>query len=126
MDPNLLHPETLAQNPKEKILPANEPPNEIEEAKKISKRALFILSLVLLILVPSSIFLYSKYKPQTYKSVSVPTIVPTVTPTPDTSPIPSASPSGEQVACAQDAKLCPDGSYVSREGPNCEFAACPN
>ncbi len=27
--------------------------------------------------------------------------------------------------CTQDAKLCADGSYVSRTGPNCEFAACP-
>lgn len=27
--------------------------------------------------------------------------------------------------CAQDAKQCPDGSYVSRGGPNCEFAKCP-
>lgn len=24
-----------------------------------------------------------------------------------------------------EAKLCPDGSYVGRGGPNCEFAACP-
>ena len=31
----------------------------------------------------------------------------------------------DQVVCTQDAKLCPDGSYVSRQGPNCEFAACP-
>ncbi len=31
----------------------------------------------------------------------------------------------EPVACTADAKLCPDGSYVGREGPNCEFAACP-
>jgi hypothetical protein len=29
------------------------------------------------------------------------------------------------VACTQEAKQCPDGSYVSRSGPNCEFAACP-
>lgn len=29
------------------------------------------------------------------------------------------------VVCTQDTKLCPDGSYVSRTGPNCEFAACP-
>lgn len=29
------------------------------------------------------------------------------------------------VACTQDAKLCPDGSYVGRSGPNCEFTACP-
>lgn len=29
------------------------------------------------------------------------------------------------VYCAQDAKLCSDGSYVSRTGPKCEFAPCP-
>lgn len=29
------------------------------------------------------------------------------------------------VICTQDAKLCTDGSYVSRTGPNCEFASCP-
>lgn len=29
------------------------------------------------------------------------------------------------VVCTQEAKLCPDGSSVSRTGPNCEFAPCP-
>lgn len=29
------------------------------------------------------------------------------------------------VACAEEAKLCPDGSSVGRAGPNCEFPACP-
>lgn len=29
-----------------------------------------------------------------------------------------------QVACTQEARLCVDGSYVSRTGPNCEFAPC--
>lgn len=29
-------------------------------------------------------------------------------------------------ACTQDARLCPDGSYVGRVGPNCTFAPCPN
>lgn len=29
------------------------------------------------------------------------------------------------VACTMEAKLCPDGSYVGRSGPLCEFAACP-
>lgn len=29
------------------------------------------------------------------------------------------------VFCTMDAKLCPDGSYVGRTGPNCEFAECP-
>lgn len=33
--------------------------------------------------------------------------------------------SGQQVACTQEAKICPDGSAVGRTGPNCEFAACP-
>lgn len=27
--------------------------------------------------------------------------------------------------CTADAKQCPDGSYVGRIGPNCEFAPCP-
>lgn len=31
----------------------------------------------------------------------------------------------DQVVCTQDAKLCPDGSYVSRQSPTCEFAPCP-
>lgn len=32
---------------------------------------------------------------------------------------------GTQVACTMEAKQCPDGSYVGREGPRCEFRACP-
>jgi len=31
----------------------------------------------------------------------------------------------EQIFCTLEAKICPDGSAVGREGPNCEFAACP-
>lgn len=31
-----------------------------------------------------------------------------------------------KTACTQEAKLCPDGSYVGREGPNCEFVLCPD
>lgn len=33
--------------------------------------------------------------------------------------------SNDPIACTQEAKLCPDGSAVSRTGPNCEFAPCP-
>jgi hypothetical protein len=33
-------------------------------------------------------------------------------------------PEGEIVACTMDAMMCPDGSYVGRSGPNCEFV-CP-
>lgn len=31
----------------------------------------------------------------------------------------------EQVACTMEAKQCPDGSYVGRSGPKCEFDPCP-
>lgn len=34
-------------------------------------------------------------------------------------------PPTEPVVCTQEAKQCPDGSYVSRTGPHCEFTACP-
>lgn len=38
----------------------------------------------------------------------------------------TGSPSNQPVACSMEAKMCPDGvNYVSRTGPNCEFAACP-
>ena len=30
------------------------------------------------------------------------------------------------IACTMEAKLCPDGSYVGRTGPNCEFSKCPS
>lgn len=38
-------------------------------------------------------------------------------------PVPSPTPG--EVACTQEAKICPDGSSVGRTGPNCEFSLCP-
>lgn len=29
------------------------------------------------------------------------------------------------LACTEEAKQCPDGSYVGRTGPKCSFAPCP-
>ncbi len=37
-----------------------------------------------------------------------------------------AATSTDNIVCTMEAKLCPDGSYVSRHAPNCEFASCPN
>lgn len=51
-------------------------------------------------------------------------VLPKPLPTP-VSPSPSAVRITETV-CTQEAKLCPDGSYVSRTGPNCEFSSCPS
>src|SRR5690606_15766262 len=31
----------------------------------------------------------------------------------------------QQVACTQEAMICPDGTAVGRTGPRCEFAPCP-
>ena len=30
------------------------------------------------------------------------------------------------IACTMEAKMCPDGSFVGRTGPRCEFAKCPD
>jgi hypothetical protein len=35
------------------------------------------------------------------------------------------TPSPQVSACTMDAKVCPDGSYVGRVAPSCEFAPCP-
>ena len=36
----------------------------------------------------------------------------------------STSSSTATVACTMDAKMCPNGTYVGRTGPNCQFI-CP-
>jgi len=40
-------------------------------------------------------------------------------------PMPTEPCGEEPVACTMDAKLCPDGSYVARIPPKCDFAPCP-
>lgn len=39
-------------------------------------------------------------------------------------PITISEPSGTDVVCAMDTRQCPDGSFVSRIPPSCEFGAC--
>lgn len=41
-------------------------------------------------------------------------------------PIFDGTVSSSGTICPQDAKMCADGSFVSRTGPSCTFAACPN
>ncbi len=36
-----------------------------------------------------------------------------------------SSEKNDHVVCPMDAKKCPDGSFVGRVAPNCEFKACP-
>ena len=50
----------------------------------------------------------------------------TATSTPTTvSSTSSTSVGGGVVMCTMDAKMCPDGTYVGRQGPSCQFAPCP-
>lgn len=46
---------------------------------------------------------------------------PSPTPTPTASP--DQTPTG--IFCTMEAKECPDGSFVGRQPPNCDFAPCP-
>jgi len=39
---------------------------------------------------------------------------------------PYSDTTNQAVVCTMDAKLCPDGSYVGRTGPKCEFSECPS
>ncbi len=52
---------------------------------------------------------------------------PRLSQTPNTFPAGSnnVAESDATTVCTMDAKMCPDGSYVGRTGPNCEFARCP-
>jgi hypothetical protein len=38
---------------------------------------------------------------------------------------PPPSQAVQQTACTEEARICPDGSSVSRMGPACAFSACP-
>ncbi len=49
-----------------------------------------------------------------------------VPPSPSAAPAPAPQPVPPAEVCAQDLKECPDGSYVTRGGPSCEFSACPS
>ncbi len=44
----------------------------------------------------------------------------------ETTVVPKVILSEPVIACTMDAKICPDGSYVGRVAPKCEFALCPS
>jgi len=73
---------------------------------------IFLVVMVITLVGIGGYFIFADY-------VTAPTIEPTPAPLPDPTPLPPP------VFCTQEAKLCPDGSYVGRTGPNCEFSKCP-
>lgn len=47
------------------------------------------------------------------------------TPTVTKAPTPTSNNNQGGKVCTQEVKQCPDGSWVGRTGPNCEFTPCP-
>jgi hypothetical protein len=83
------------------------PPKKSRNFK--SKWPYLVIAVLLVLLVPLGGYFVLD---QTKKAEPTPPPVPT-------------KPS-EQIACTMEAKLCPDGvTYVSRQGPKCEFTQCP-
>lgn len=78
------------------------------------------LWLSVLILIAFGVFIYIQFSHPTV--TYTPPVVPAVeNPFSQTPP----APPGEAVFCPQDVTMCPDGSYVGRVPPTCEFKACP-
>lgn len=49
-----------------------------------------------------------------------------ITPTPPTTQPKTPILIPKNTRCTQDAKMCSDGSFVSRVAPNCDYAPCPS
>ncbi|HQK63761.1 MAG TPA: hypothetical protein PLF16_01270 [Candidatus Staskawiczbacteria bacterium] len=77
--------------------------------KRVSEK--FGLTLILLVMVGLGILIFL-YQYFALRGIEV---VP---------PITISEPIGTDVVCAMDTMQCPDGSFVSRIPPSCEFAAC--
>ncbi len=58
--------------------------------------------------------------------VPVPIDTPRIEPNQPENPGPGFDSDGNGPICTMEAKQCPDGTYVGRTGPNCEFEKCPN
>ncbi|MDO9231272.1 MAG: hypothetical protein Q7U36_02180 [bacterium] len=75
--------------------------------KKISTTLAFSVIIILAILVAGiSFYLWRGIKVENSPTINIPK-------------------KNKIVACTEEAKICPDGSAVSRTAPNCEFAPCP-
>jgi hypothetical protein len=83
----------------------------------ISQRT--IVAVLMLVLIVSAIYFFST---KVGNSLETQDSSPPAETETEVSPKPGE---GEQVFCTLDAKQCPDGSYVGRVPPNCEFEACP-
>jgi len=105
-------------------IPVTEPP------KPKDNHWITILSMALFVVASLSITAFLYYQNQQLKSMlasyqNTPSPTPTTTPVESPTATSSGTPTSTSKACTQEAKLCSDGSYVGREGLNCEFTPCP-
>lgn len=98
------------QTPNPPAVVVNQTPSPVKHSKFSKKLILILLALLVLIGIAGAGGYFFMNQNKTPEPIA------TVSPTPDPN---------EQVACTMEALICPDGTAVGREGPNCEFAACP-
>jgi len=91
----------------------------------------YVYTAILAIIAVAGLGYYLMPEKYTYQPSSVLEDVSNASNTPTTTqpvtpqnPNPAITPTPGLVACTMDAMMCPDGSYVGRSGPNCEFV-CP-
>jgi hypothetical protein len=109
--PAVQTPPAASQAPDPAATVVNTTPPQEPKHSRFSKKLILILLILVVVIVLAAAGGYSVLNQSKAPAV-------TTSPTPTT-------PVEEGVVCTQDAKECPDGSFVGREGPNCEFAACP-
>jgi uncharacterized protein YneF (UPF0154 family) len=107
-------------------------PERWHGAHHYSDKIHIFLVIFLFLTVGSLLYFYFSVKGMNIESKNVPTLMPTqsqeITEAPTKTPNPSLGSSSltpkADVFCTMDAMQCPDGSWVGRSGPNCEFK-CP-
>lgn len=96
-----------------------------------SRQMIILSSIALLMVATLFLMIRVEYADAPVKNVDGDSImeesVPTTTDTGQPTHSDSSSPQApiNSVTCQLDAKICSDGTAVSRTGPNCEFAKCP-
>ncbi len=105
----------------------DKPSEETKSRRKLNWKGFFIAIVVVVLIQWYAITTLNSEDPQ----IAPPTTPTSIQPSQIPSPYPSVNPTAnitqdpnQQTACTQDAKECPDGTWVGRSGPNCEFV-CP-
>ena len=102
-----------------KVTQMNQPPIQNINKPGLDKTMILLVILSVLLCIAAGYMSYQIYlliqlknSPPIAPVISQPTTIPSVEPTKET-------------VCTMDAKKCPDGSFVGRILPKCEFAQCP-